>query len=82
MPPLALSLIAALIGALAGSRLRMPSLVGYLLGGVLIGPFTSRLVPNAHLAQEIAELPSELKPQAHLTPLMMHMEPLKMERIL
>jgi Kef-type K+ transport system membrane component KefB len=35
---LALSLIAALIGALAASRLRMPSLVGYLLGGVLIGP--------------------------------------------
>jgi monovalent cation:H+ antiporter-2, CPA2 family len=53
---LALSLIAALIGALAASRLRMPSLVGYLLGGVLIGPFTSRLVPNAHLAQEIAEV--------------------------
>ena len=53
---LALSLIAALIGALAASRLRMPSLFGYLLGGVLIGPFTSRLVPNAHLAQEIAEV--------------------------
>ena len=53
---LALSLIAALIGALAATRLRLPLLVGYLLGGVLIGPFTSRLVPNAHLAQEIAEV--------------------------
>jgi CPA2 family monovalent cation:H+ antiporter-2 len=53
---LALSLIAALIGALVATRLRLPLLVGYLLGGVLIGPFTSRLVPNAHLAQEIAEV--------------------------
>jgi monovalent cation:H+ antiporter-2, CPA2 family len=53
---LALSLIAALIGALAAAPLRLPLLVGYLLGGVLIGPFTSRLVPNAHLAQEIAEI--------------------------
>jgi monovalent cation:H+ antiporter-2, CPA2 family len=53
---LALSLIAALIGALATARLRFPPLVGYLLGGVLIGPFTSRLVPNTHLAQEIAEV--------------------------
>jgi CPA2 family monovalent cation:H+ antiporter-2 len=37
-------------------RLRLPSLVGYLLGGVLIGPFTSRLVADAHLAQEVAEV--------------------------
>ena len=53
---LALSLIAALIGALAATRLRLPLLVGYLLGGVLIGPFTSRLVADAHLAQELAEV--------------------------
>jgi CPA2 family monovalent cation:H+ antiporter-2 len=53
---LALSLIAALIGALAAARLRLPPLVGYLLGGVLIGPFTSRLVADAHLAQELAEV--------------------------
>src|SRR5271165_4164796 len=53
---LALSLIAALIGALAATRLRLPLLVGYLLGGVLIGPFTSRLVADGHLAQELAEV--------------------------
>jgi CPA2 family monovalent cation:H+ antiporter-2 len=53
---LALSLVAALIGALVATRLRMPLLVGYLLGGVLIGPFTSRLVADPHLAQEIAEV--------------------------
>jgi CPA2 family monovalent cation:H+ antiporter-2 len=46
---LALSLIAALIGAMAATRLRLPLLVGYVLGGVLIGPFTSRLVADAHL---------------------------------
>jgi monovalent cation:H+ antiporter-2, CPA2 family len=53
---LALSLIAALIGALVAARLRLPPLVGYLLGGVLIGPFASRLVPSTLLAQEIAEV--------------------------
>jgi sodium/hydrogen exchanger family protein len=53
---LALSLIAALLGALVAARLRLPSLVGYLLAGVLIGPFTSRLVADAHLAQEVAEV--------------------------
>ncbi|HYY26942.1 MAG TPA: cation:proton antiporter [Chthoniobacterales bacterium] len=51
----ALSLIAALIGALVATRLRLPLLVGYLLGGVLIGPFTSRLIADAHVAQELAE---------------------------
>jgi monovalent cation:H+ antiporter-2, CPA2 family len=39
----ALSLVAALIGALAATRLRLPLLVGYLLGGVLIGPNESDL---------------------------------------
>jgi CPA2 family monovalent cation:H+ antiporter-2 len=53
---LALSLVAALVGALAAKRLRLPLLVGYLIGGALIGPFTSRLVPDAHLAREIAEV--------------------------
>jgi monovalent cation:H+ antiporter-2, CPA2 family len=52
---LALSLIAALIGALAATRLRLPLLVGYLLGGVLIGPFTSRLA-DARLAHQVAEV--------------------------
>jgi CPA2 family monovalent cation:H+ antiporter-2 len=53
---LALSLVAALVGALAAKRLRLPLLVGYLIGGALIGPFTSRLVPDAHLAHEIADV--------------------------
>src|ERR1700760_4248053 len=52
---LALSLIAALIGALVATGLRLPLLVGYLLGGVLIGPFTSRLIADAHLAHQVAE---------------------------
>ena len=52
---LAFSLIAALIGALAATRLRLPLLVGYLLGGVLIGPFTSRLA-DARLAHQVAEV--------------------------
>jgi monovalent cation:H+ antiporter-2, CPA2 family len=51
---LALSLIAALIGALAATRLRLPLLLGYLLGGVLIGPFTSRLA-DARLARTLEQ---------------------------
>ena len=53
---LSLSLVAALIGALVATRLPLPLLLGYLLGGVVIGPFTSRLVPDPHLAHEIAEV--------------------------
>jgi CPA2 family monovalent cation:H+ antiporter-2 len=47
--------LAFLFGALA-NRLRMPPLVGYLVAGMLVGPYTPGFVANQALAQELAEV--------------------------
>ncbi|MDQ8756829.1 YbaL family putative K(+) efflux transporter [Sphingosinicella sp. LHD-64] len=47
--------IAFALGALA-HRLRMPPIVGYLLAGVAVGPFTPGFVADANLASELAEI--------------------------
>src|ERR1700754_1302568 len=47
--------LAFIFGAIA-HRLRLPVLAGYLLAGVVAGPFTPGYVADAHLAQELAEL--------------------------
>nr|WP_024967312.1 YbaL family putative K(+) efflux transporter [Pantoea sp. IMH] len=47
--------LAFLLGMLA-NRLRFSPLVGYLLAGVLVGPFTPGFVADTNLAPELAEL--------------------------
>lgn len=47
--------LAFLLGLLA-QRLRLPVLAGYLLAGVMIGPFTPGYVADLKLAAELAEL--------------------------
>ena len=47
--------VAFLFGALA-QRLRVPPIAGYLLAGVMVGPFTPGFVADAKLAGELAEL--------------------------
>jgi CPA2 family monovalent cation:H+ antiporter-2 len=47
--------LAFLFGLLA-MRLRMPPLVGYLLAGVAVGPFTPGFVADAGLASQLAEI--------------------------
>ncbi len=47
--------LAYLLG-LAATRLRVPPLVGYLLAGVIVGPFTPGFVADAGLAQQLAEV--------------------------
>lgn len=47
--------LALILGFLA-SRLRLPTLVGYLLAGVLIGPATPGFVADMHLAAQLAEI--------------------------
>ncbi len=47
--------LAFLLGMLA-NRLRISPLVGYLLAGVLVGPFTPGFVADTQLAPELAEL--------------------------
>ncbi|MEX1826073.1 YbaL family putative K(+) efflux transporter [Luteibacter sp. CQ10] len=47
--------LAFVFGAIA-HRLRLPVLAGYLLAGVVAGPFTPGYVADAHIAQELADL--------------------------
>ena len=47
--------LAFLLGLLA-TRFRLPPLVGYLLAGVVIGPFTPGYVADAGLATQLAEI--------------------------
>src|SRR3954471_20056843 len=47
--------LAFILGALA-HRIRISPLVGYLLAGVLVGPFTPGYVANQGLANELAEI--------------------------
>src|SRR3712207_2316076 len=37
-------------------RLRLPPIIGYLLAGVAVGPFTPGFVADAHLAPQLAEI--------------------------
>jgi monovalent cation:H+ antiporter-2, CPA2 family len=47
--------LALLFGFLA-VRLKLPALVGYLLAGVIIGPFTPGFVADASIASQLAEI--------------------------
>src|SRR3954451_23816663 len=46
----------ALVLGFVSARLRLPALVGYLLAGVVIGPFTPGFVADAGLASQLAEI--------------------------
>ena len=46
----------ALIFGFVAVRLRLPALVGYLLAGVIIGPFTPGFVADAGIAAQLAEI--------------------------
>ncbi|MGU3540811.1 YbaL family putative K(+) efflux transporter [Methylobacterium sp. A54F] len=53
---IALGLVVAFVCGMAAQRLRLPPLVGYLLAGVLIGPYTPGFVGNGELAGQLAEI--------------------------
>ena len=46
----------ALLLGFAAARMKLPALVGYLVAGVLIGPFTPGFVADTHLAAQLAEI--------------------------
>ena len=46
----------ALIFGFLAVRLKLPALVGYLLAGVVIGPFTPGFVADAEIASQLAEI--------------------------
>ncbi|KQT50512.1 sodium:proton antiporter [Methylobacterium sp. Leaf456] len=53
---IALGLVCAFVGGMAAQRLRLPPLVGYLVAGIAIGPFTPGFVGDPELAAQLAEL--------------------------
>jgi CPA2 family monovalent cation:H+ antiporter-2 len=53
---LVLAVGAALVGGVVAQRLGQPTIVGYLVGGVLIGPFTPGPVADVHNIQVLAEI--------------------------
>ena len=52
----AIGLSLAFLAGFAAVRVRLPPLVGYLLAGVAVGPFTAGFVADATLAPQLAEI--------------------------
>ncbi len=53
---IAIGLSAAFLAGLVARRLHLPPIVGYLIAGVAIGPFTPGLVADPEIATELAEI--------------------------
>jgi CPA2 family monovalent cation:H+ antiporter-2 len=53
---IAVGLAVAFILGFAAVRLRMPPIIGYLLAGVVVGPFTPGFVADTGLAAQLAEI--------------------------
>ncbi|TLN25408.1 sodium:proton exchanger [bacterium] len=51
-----LGLVAAFFGGVLARRIGLPTIVGYLLAGILIGPFTPGLTGDVETIQQLAEL--------------------------
>lgn len=51
-----LGFVLACAGGMLANRLQLPPLVGYLLAGVVLGPFTPGFVGDANLASQLAEI--------------------------
>ena len=53
---LVVSLVAAFTGGLAARAVNLPPLLGYLLAGIALGPFTPGFIANQAVASELAEI--------------------------
>ncbi|HEX6542172.1 MAG TPA: cation:proton antiporter [Ktedonobacterales bacterium] len=51
-----IALAAALVGGLVARRLGLPTLIGYLAAGIVIGPFTPGIIGDVHTINQLAEL--------------------------
>jgi CPA2 family monovalent cation:H+ antiporter-2 len=51
-----LALVAAFVGGFIARKLKVPTIVGYLLTGVVIGPFTPGFTGDVQTIQQLAEL--------------------------
>lgn len=53
---IAIGLTVAFIGGLVARRLRLPAIVGYIVAGVVVGPFTPGIDADPDIALELAEI--------------------------
>lgn len=53
---ISVALALAFIGGFVATRLHLPTIVGYLLAGVVVGPFTPGFVADRTLAPQLAEI--------------------------
>ena len=53
---IAIGFVLAFAFGYVADRLRLPPLVGYLVAGILIGPYTPGFVGDGELSQELAEV--------------------------
>lgn len=51
-----IALVAAFAGGIAARAIRLPPIVGYLLGGLAVGPFTPGFVGDSHAMSQLAEV--------------------------
>lgn len=51
-----MAVVAAFVGGLIARRFRLPTIVGYLVGGIVVGPFTPGFTGDSNLLQQLAEL--------------------------
>ncbi|MBI2323631.1 MAG: cation:proton antiporter [Chloroflexi bacterium] len=56
VPELALAVVAAFIGGLAARRLGLPVILGYLVAGIALGPFTPGPVAEGSAIRSLAEI--------------------------
>jgi CPA2 family monovalent cation:H+ antiporter-2 len=53
---LAIGMSAAFVCGLIASKLRIPPIVGYLIAGVLVGPYTPGFHVDVGIAEELSEI--------------------------
>ncbi|MBM3153020.1 MAG: sodium:proton exchanger, partial [Chloroflexi bacterium] len=51
-----MALVIAFIGGVIARRIGLPTIVGYLLAGIAIGPFTPGFIGDTSTIQQLAEL--------------------------
>ena len=51
-----MALVAAFAGGLIARRLKLPTIVGYLFGGIVVGPFSPGYTGDSNSLQQLAEL--------------------------
>ncbi|NLG09979.1 MAG: sodium:proton exchanger, partial [Coriobacteriaceae bacterium] len=51
-----MAVVAAFVGGLIARRFRLPTIVGYLVGGVVVGPFTPGYAGDSDYLQQLAEI--------------------------